>query len=373
MRKCNFICKLEQFHQLLNMLKSKGYRLLGPTVRNEVIVYDELQSANDLPVGWRDEQDPGYYRLKLSGDQAYFKYQASPHSWKQFLFPSSEMLWSARKEGGKIVGFEEPARSDEKLAFIGVLACDLQALSVLTKVFDKRFALYEQYHHRKENAFILAINCTTSANTCFCTSMGSGPEVNAGYDWAVTEIIDETRHYFLVTCGSVLGVSLRKELSLQLATEPECQEGRALVKRNAEGMKRHVDNEHVRDMLTNNLYSKQWDKAAKQCVNCANCTMACPTCFCSTIGDQVSLNGSRVDRMQTWESCFNLSHSYVHGGSVRSSAKSRYRQWLTHKFGTWWDQFGVSGCVGCGRCITWCPVGIDVTEEIKKLQKDAQR
>lgn len=362
-------CTTPQFEQLLDLIKNAGYKLLGPTVRDEVIIYDELQSAKDLPIGWMDEQDPGRYRLKRRNDSAYFGYNLGPHSWKKYLFPPKEKLWSAKKqENNKLVILQEVLPPDEKMAFIGVRACEMQAIFVLDKVFNTKLAVYQQYQRRRENTFIMAVNCTVAANTCFCASMQSGPFVKEGYDLSLTEVIDERQHYFILMIGSERGKSICGNLQFRAATTDEGNLAHSHVERTIEKMIRKVDNAHVHEVLAESWDSKQWDKVAERCINCANCTMACPTCFCSDTQDVVSIDATHVDRWQSWESCFNLSHSYIHGGSVRSSAQSRYRQWLTHKFGTWWDQFGVSGCVGCGRCITWCPVGIDVTEELKQLQ-----
>lgn len=365
-------CTPDQFEELLLLIKKAGYNLLGPKVQDNVIIYDQLQSARDLPIGWMDEQEAGRYRLKRRTDQAYFGYNLGPHSWKKYLFPSKEKLWSARKQtNNKLVILQEtPPASEEKMAFIGVRACEIQAIFVLDKVFINNVAVNPHYKRRRDNTFILAVNCTTAANTCFCVSMNSGPHVTEGYDIALTEVIDDTHHYFLVVSGTPEGKSFCDALNLPLASNEDRQLAESHVERTKEKMFRKVDNDHAQEVLRNTLNSKQWDEVATRCINCANCTMSCPTCFCSDTKDIVSIDGTHVDRWQSWESCFNLSHSYIHGGSIRSSAQSRYRQWLTHKFGTWWDQFGVSGCVGCGRCITWCPVGIDVTEELTKLQQE---
>jgi len=86
------------------------------------------------------------------------------------------------------------------------------------------------------------------------------------------------------------------------------------------------------------------------------------------VEDTTDLAGETAERVRRWDSCFNSRYSYIHGGNVRQSTRSRYRQWLTHKVASWHDQFGSSGCVGCGRCITWCPVGIDITEEIAAIR-----
>ena len=200
--------------------------------------------------------------------------------------------------------------------------------------------------------------------------MGTGPETTEGYDLALTEVIHEKEHYFIVAVGSAKGRSLCDSLSLRLAAPAECEWATQLVEKNKKEMVRHVDNQHVHEMLNKSWHCKRWDQVSQRCVNCANCTMVCPTCFCFEVKDEVGLAKSHDDRWQNWDSCFNVSHSYIHGGSIRQDAESRYRQWLTHKFGTWWDQFGASGCVGCGRCITWCPVGIDVTEELQEIKNE---
>jgi ferredoxin len=366
----DFLCTCDQFEQLLGLLKTDGHRLLGPTIRNDAIVYDELQSAQDLPIGWMDEQDPGRYRLKRRNDQAYFGYNLGQHSWKQFLFPPREKLYSAKKQENGLVVIQESDAPIEKMAFIAVRACEIQAILIQDKAFIHKIAVYDQYKQRRENLFILAVNCTRAVNTCFCVSMNAGPKVTQNYDLALTEIINDKEHYFVVKVGSQKGEALCQKLALAQAEEKQCEIADQLVEKNKENMTRHVDNEHVHEMLLKSWDCKRWDQVANRCINCANCTLVCPTCFCSDTQDKVSLDGTHVDRWQSWDSCFNLSHSYVHGGSIRHSAKSRYRQWLTHKFGTWWDQFGLSGCVGCGRCITWCPVGIDVTEELRELKTE---
>ena len=365
------LCSTSQFQQLLTFM-SQEYKLIGPTVRDGAIVYDELQSAADLPIGWMDEQDPGFYRLKRRPDNAYFGYNLGQHSWKRFLFPPREKLYSIQKKDSLTFSRGlDPAI--EKMAFIGVRACEIQAMLVQDKVFQNARDVYEQYQKRRENIFILAVQCTTSAHTCFCSSMKSGPEVKGGFDLCLTEVIERQNHYFVIEIGTSKGGSLCQKIAFAEADDKTCQKASLLIEKNKCAMMRHVDNDHIHQMLMNSWNCKRWNHVASRCINCANCTMVCPTCFCSEITCTVSIDGLHADRWQSWDSCFNLSHSYIHDGPVRKSDLSRYRQWLTHKFGTWWDQFGLSGCVGCGRCITWCPVGIDVTEELRELQIEMEK
>jgi sulfhydrogenase subunit beta (sulfur reductase) len=362
-----FICSTDQFQQLLSLLQKSGYQLVGPAVRGEAIVYEEIESAKDLPVGWMDEQDAGYYRLKRRNDSAFFGYNLGPHSWKKFLFPPQDKLYSFCKKRCLSVTREiDPPVLPR--ALIGVRACELRAIQVQDKVFGAAHDCYEQYQKRREQLFIIAVQCTKSVSTCFCASMGSGPSVKEGFDLCLTELIEEGRHYFVIQAGE-RGESFCKMLDLREAGSDDVQAAEQKVESNRAGMKRHVDNGSVHGVLMKSWDSERWDKVASRCVNCANCTMVCPTCFCSETIDRQSIQGGNCDRWQCWDSCFNLSHSYIHGGYVRQSDRSRYRQWLTHKFGSWHDQFGESGCVGCGRCIAWCPMGIDVTQELHELQK----
>jgi ferredoxin len=132
-------------------------------------------------------------------------------------------------------------------------------------------------------------------------------------------------------------------------------------------MGRSLDTADLPGLLARNLEHPRWEEVAKRCLSCGNCTLVCPTCFCSDVSDVSDVSGT-VERQRRWASCFDLDHSYLHGGPVRLTTASRYRQWLTHKLSTWWDQFDESGCVGCGRCLTWCPVGIDLTEEAAAIR-----
>jgi sulfhydrogenase subunit beta (sulfur reductase) len=350
---------------------ASDHRVLGPTVRDGAIVYDEIAELAQLPVGWTDRQDAGKYRLERRPDDALFGFVVGPHSWKQFLHPPVETMWTARRtEAG--LSIETPPVPSHKNAFIGVRACEIRAIAIQDKVFLQGPYPDVGYAARRRDAFIVALNCAEAGGTCFCVSMGSGPQAEDGFDLALTELLDETRHDFLVEIGSDEGAVLLGRLSYRAASEADLAAAAAVTERTRGQTGRSLDTDGIKDLLQANPNHPRWDDVAERCLACGNCTMVCPTCFCTTVEDHSDLAGSSAERIRKWDSCFTLDFSYLHGGSVRKSGGARYRQWITHKLASWIDQFGTSGCVGCGRCITWCPVGIDITEEAAAIRANPQ-
>jgi sulfhydrogenase subunit beta (sulfur reductase) len=355
---------LDGLDELVAVLRRRGYRVVGPLVRDGAVVYDELATAAELPIGWGDDQEAGVYRLVRRDDEARFGYAVGPHSWKQFLQPPHVQLWRAQRNGGPA---QDEAGPDKPFAFVGVRGCDRHAIAIQDRVLLEGRFPDTDYAARREGAFVVAVDCADPAGTCFCVSMDTGPGVDEGFDLALTELLDG-RHRFLVRIGSERGADVMSELESTAAEEPDLTRREQIVEGAAQRMGRELDTTGLRELLQDSLEHPRWDEVAERCLTCGNCTMVCPTCFCTTVEDVTDLSGEQAERWRSWDTCFSLDHSYVHGGSVRPTGRSRYRQWLTHKLGTWWDQFGTSGCVGCGRCIAWCPVGIDITEEAAALR-----
>lgn len=356
------------FHTIFDVLTERGYRLVGPRVREGVIVYDDLTSVDDLPIGYTDEQEKGIYRLRKGSRPALFGCGLGPHSWKKYVYPAEFPLWQAHRHNGS---FEiiPPEHEPQQLALIGVRACELHALAILEQVFAKGMYRDLAYQTQRDRLFIVAVNCGQAGRTCFCASMNTGPQVSAGYDLALTEVLESERHYFVVEAGSNTGLEVVNSVPHQPASDAEANAAAQIVAQTAAQMGRVVDVRGLKEVLYANFDHPQWDKVAARCLSCANCTQVCPTCFCTTVDDVLNLTGDTAERRQRWDSCFTMDYSYiVGGGSIRASVKSRYRQWMTHKLATWIDQFGSPGCVGCGRCITWCPVGIDITEQINAIR-----
>ena len=359
------VLPVEALDALVAALAGRGYSVLGPTVQNGAIVHDELGNAAALPTGWTEIQDGGAYKLERRDDEARFGFASGPTSWKGQLFPSKIRLWQATQRGDGLDVVEEPLDS-RKLAFLGVRACDLAAIAIQDRVLLGGRYSDRDYAARREGVFLVAVNCHEPGGTCFCASMGSGPVARNGYDIVLTELLDGV-HRFLAEAGSEKGEELLAELGGVEATESDLQVATAQGEQAAARMGRTLDTEGIRDLLHDNLEHPRWDEVAERCLTCGNCTLVCPTCFCTAVEDANELTGEAV-RSRVWDSCYSVDYSYIHGGAIRQSPRARYRQWLTHKLGTWHDQFDSSGCVGCGRCITWCPVGIDITEEVAAIR-----
>jgi ferredoxin len=357
---------------LLDVLAESGYRTIGPTVSDGSIVFDEVSFDSEFPIGWTDEQTPGHYKVERRRDDRVFGYAVGPGSLKRYLFvPKRPLVTISREQDGGLV-FEPCDENPERIAIIGAKPCDVAGTLVQDLVFLGDFP-DPDYQQRRDNTFIVAVNCSDPAATCFCSSMGTGPRAASGFDLLLTELHDSKRHEFLVEVGTDSGRQVLDRLSTREATEKDRRAADEVIRESESAMVRRLETEGIRDLLLDHLDHPIWGDIANRCLTCANCTLACPTCFCSAVEDVTDLSGDNAERWQMWDSCFTLAHSYIHGGSIRKSAKSRYRQWLTHKLGSWIDQFGVSGCVGCGRCITWCPVGIDLTEEIGRLRADSMQ
>lgn len=357
-----------EFQAFLDLLRSRGYITIGPTIRGDAVVYDEIATADDLPVGWMDRQDKGKYRLARHKKKMLFACTVGPHTWKQFLYPVEQLVYEVRRTGKKVALLD----GDEdipKQAFIGVRSCELHAIAIQDKVMTEGLYVDPLYARRRENTFIVAVNCVRAAGNCFCVSMNTGPRATSGYDLALTEIDDDGRHYFVVEIGSENGMEVVAGMPHDSVGKAEIEAADKAIANAASRMGRELDTSGLPELLARNFDNPEWEAVGERCLTCGNCTLVCPTCFCSNIADTSDLSGDAMKRIRRWDTCFSVDFSYIHGGSVRSSPMSRYRQWMMHKLSYWHDQFGTSGCVGCGRCITWCPVGIDISEEARTIRK----
>jgi ferredoxin len=357
---------------LINELKEEGYTVLGPRLVEDVISLRPIESAEDIARGVQDEQEPGNYRLTEGDPELYFQYVVGPDGPRRYLFPPNLRLFSMVLEDGRF-NLEQGPPQPPKFAFLGLRPCEVAALQVHDRVFganghDHGCCEEDSYYRStRRSSFVIAVNCTRPDGNCFCESMGTGPEVSDGYDLALTEL----RAGFVVQQGSDKGAELAAKLPLLEPSPSQLELAELRLELAKNNMGREFDTEGVPELLAHNLEHHRWEEVAQRCLGCGNCTQVCPTCFCSTVEDQSNLSGRRVTRLRQWDSCYTHQFSYTTSGPVRNTIRSRYRQWLTHKLSNWHEQFGCSGCVGCGRCITWCPVGIDLTEEVDMIRRES--
>jgi ferredoxin len=359
--------KKQNFDQLLALLNETGYETIGARIQDSTVIYGQIQTLEDLPRGYSSEQNGGHYRLVYSGHPRYFDITPGAPGWKQYLFPPRSELYTVQKKGRSWI-IEENAQPVPMYAFIGVRPCELAAIQVQDRVFLRDEWSDPIYRMRRQGAFILSINCLHPCGTCFCASMGTGPDATSGYDLNMTELED----MFLVQIGSEAGRLVMTGIPFQPASAFLLQTAQRGLEDARKHMGRSLPNpQELPRFLLSNLEHPHWDEVARRCLSCTNCTQVCPTCFCWDVQDRPSLGGELSRRERVWDSCFNPDYSYIVGGNTRSTTRARYRQWLTHKLASWQHQFGVLGCVGCGRCITWCPAGIDITAEIAALRSES--
>ena len=275
---------------LIAALNARGYKVLGPTVRDGAIVYDEIEGVADLPAGWTDRQDAGRYRLERREDGALFGFAHGPQSWKRFLHPPMQTLWTAKKNGEELE-IIPPERPSRKFAFIGARSCELHAIAIQDKVFRGGPYVDAGYAARRRDAFIVAVNCGEAGGTCFCVSMKTGPKAESGFDLALTELLNGSGHSFLVEAGSEAGAELLAQLPKRPATEADLNAAQAVTERTASRMGRSLQTDGIKALLQGNPNHPRWEDAAKRCLTCGNCTMVCPTCFCTTVDDHSDVDG----------------------------------------------------------------------------------
>jgi len=353
-------------NELIQLLRADGRTVIGPRIRDGVISPEEIEHGDELPRGWTEEQHGGHYRLVPTGTDEVFASATPARPWKRFLQPERTLLLRARRGSDGAISIDAEPPEQPRLAFFGIRSCDLASLGILDRVLLDPNATDPTYAARRADVFIVAAACNTPANTCFCASMDTGPTPRAGYDLSIRELPGDEAIEYLIDAGSEQGEDALAQLTSRPSEQRHTDRATEMHAGAVAAMGRELRSEDPPAAAAQPDHPR-WDDVAERCLACGNCTMSCPTCFCSTTEDHTDLSATETERWRVWDSCFTLDFTHLHGGSVRTSTKSRYRQWLLHKLVTWHDQFDTSGCVGCGRCITWCPVGIDLTAEVAAM------
>jgi sulfhydrogenase subunit beta (sulfur reductase) len=372
---------LDGLQAMLDVLAERGAEVIGPRTRDGAIAARPLTSVQQLPVGCRDEQAPGHYRLVPRDDEARFGWAVGPQTWKPLVHPAQVNTVTMTQHRERDATHVEVHRQHPTpRAFVGVRPCELAAIARLDGVLLGDERPEPVYAANRSALFVVVVNCTAPAATCFCSSMGTGPSLPAGdqvgteaADIELTELLDsDGRPRYLARPRSDDGrevlAAVAERVDAGPAGDDELRHEDEALDDATASMERHLDTDGLHEAMVSSLDHPHWQDIADRCLACGNCTAVCPTCFCTAVADIGDLSGEVVERSRHWDTCYSLEFSRVGPSVVRESIAARYRQWLVHKLGTWHDQFGESGCVGCGRCITWCPVGIDLTAEVPILR-----
>ena len=359
---------IDGLERLFDLVLEQYDDVFGPRVKDGAITLERLNRFAELPVGCHDEQRPGSYAIRQTNDQTLFHYAVGPHAVKRLLHPANRRLWRTEKTQA---GWEVSADDGRPrpIALFGVRSCDVESIDILDQVFTGGDYVEPHYQLARQQLLLITASCPAPSAVCFCTSMGHGPRPRH-YDINLTEINSAAEHYFVADAGTQRGQELLASLAeaARPADMSELQAAEACIDAACNRIEKKLDTTNLAEDIAARIESPHWRDVGERCLACGNCTMVCPTCFCTTTYDVTDLDGAASEHWQSWDSCFNADFSYLNGGAVRQTVGSRYRQWLSHKLSTWHDQFGRSGCVGCGRCVTWCPVEIDIVEETRKLR-----
>ena len=351
--------------RLIQNIQRQGFTVVGPSLSEGVVHLKELRGSSDLASGVVDIQGPGAYAI--GGESAFvFTSVNGPDSPKRYLHPA-EVELSKLVDHGSDIELVSAFHSDRKYAFFGIRPCDLRGIGVMDKTMLVPGFEDHVYSSLREDSIFVVVNCTRAGENCFCASMGTGPAAESGYDVAITELPEK-----LLVDIPERNMGLFQGIELDAATAEELQAGEEAVQHTREQMGRRISEKNPARHMYASLDSPVWGKTAERCLACGNCTMVCPTCFCNTVIDRTDLRDDSVSRVRVWDSCLSKDFVYSAGGNPRQQRTARYRQFVMHKFAYWPDEFGTYGCVGCGRCITWCPVGIDITDTLNAVLKDSQ-
>lgn len=283
---------------------------------------------------------------------------------KKFLYPYKEEILSFDLSQGSI----SSKKIEEKVLLFGIHPCDVNAILQLDTFFFNDLA-DPYYVERRKNLAIVAINCNHPGENCFCSSFGTGPFLEKGYDLLLTDIGKK----YLLEVGSDKGKNLIYGNEFREATDDEIEMKMEMEEKAIQKFKKFIDMDNLDKIIKEKYMDAIWGEIAEKgtnvsfpCLSCGSCSLVCPTCYCYEVFDAIDISLEKGSRFRELDSCQLLEYAQVAGGNFREGRKERLRHWMMCKFG-----FAGGGkssrCVGCGRCIEACPARIDITEVAKRL------
>jgi len=342
-RGSNVLIPKDSFYKWIDTLRSE-YRVFGPVMERDWTIFKEISSSKDLFMEYPTTMlSPG----------------------KLFIYKPREDILKFSME--PTLSIEEIKPEIEKQVIVGIHSCDTNAVLYLDIHF--KHAYRDPYYTiRRDNTILIALNCMQITEDCFCSSLGTGPHLKAqsGYDMVLTDFGED----YLVELKSERSLEIFNLIKGKEAGPDEwrlkSEKEEALIK----SFKKFIDIKGLDDLYMKNLDHPVWANTADgRCLSCSNCVMVCPTCFCYDIADEMSMDLKEGKRFRQLDACQDLRFAAVHGGNFRHTRASRLRQFQMHNLG-YTSQYGITKTVGCGRCITWCPTRIDLTEVAKEIQRN---
>jgi hypothetical protein len=347
------IVKKEYIEAWVNDLR-RDYEVHAPVTAGKVSSFRRIESAAEVDWNYSSTTIPPS-KIIYAPQQALVRFVKSDKGYKA----------------------EEDAGAITDRALLAVHPCDLHGLLVLERTFlgQMKDAAYERVRSR---ATVVGLNCQNVGEKCFCASFGTGPFfgfwMQQGPPFGCDAILTDLGERFLVETFGEKGDMLFVKVK---SSPPSLDDIGEKFKREAAAKERFRKTLNTRDLpalMRRNLYHPTWRITGEgKCLSCANCTNVCPTCFCYDTWDKAQLDLSVIERVRRWDSCQDERFAEVHGGNFRSTREARLRQFVCHKLSYWVEQYGCFGCVGCGRCMTWCPTGIDLTEIAAEIRTDEER
>lgn len=334
----NFLIKKDVFLNFIDTLKYE-YKVIGPVKENSHYIFKEIYSSSDLQMDYPTTMlSPG----------------------KMFIYKPREDILRFNIESS--IAIEEIKHEIEKQIIVGIHPCDMHAILYLDRVFLNGF-IDPHYKMRRENSILIAINCSQVLENCFCSSVGTGPylKVHSGYDMVLTDLGDD----YLVEIKSSRAFNIKGKEANPEIFKLKSEKEKTLLN----SFRKHIDVKGIDELFIKNLDHPVWSITAdERCLSCSNCVMVCPTCFCYDIIDEMDMNLKEIIRFRQLDACQDIKFAKVHGGNYRQRRSSRLRQFVMHNL-NYTSQYGLIKTVGCGRCITWCPTKIDLTEITKEIQR----
>ncbi len=313
--------------KLITGAHSAGYKVFAPAKREGKVYLEEIGDAD---------------RLELD-------HVVTVNGVKDILLPRCEALAEFRLDDVSVEPVEDPPA---RRVLFATRPCDAASLVILDAILldpvrDARYA------RNRDETVIVTVACSRADDACFCTSMGYGPHDETGSD----VILLPAGGSFIVRALTGKGKVFLGEVGVEADAGGEPDSPPQPV--------RKVTTDGLKEWLDENFESERWESASVNCISCGTCYYLCPTCHCFDITDEAGVSKGR--RYRIWDCCSFSDFTRMAGHQPRVGRHARYRQRIMHKFKYTVDNVNLTACVGDGRCIRHCPVGVDIGEILEYL------